>query len=483
MTLIEKLENIAKTSTVKSLKKYPDVEKAKDFDELWKKVIEPNLPEKGVVIEWHNLLMKYIKQDNAVFTLRKYGSGKQPRRGFLNKVFVCGKESFETFYTDNSVPFYFYSMAKDGFVPEFAEFNDAMIINRTFPYGYFSSSAGKAFVAYPNGKNPGINAKGYKLAHIFSAGENYGNEAGYLTIEDFCKAEFPRGNVLNWNYTLSNGKHYRRIDIDDDKKAEIVRAFAVAHFVRSVHPLNYFLVPMTTGIEDKKSKIKKTNIYWYDNEGKEREEIGENSELIEYVASKIKSMYENEFGKSGKSIYQEFLDLIFPIGNCLDPREANVEINAEYAIGIWQRKKGGVSTITKTKSSSKTYPFKKTVRDYSHYNFLENPTGNPYGKGRLVLAVVSQYVKDGRATSYVDLKKVFPDELQGSSGVVRLFDDVSDKDKGIGGKPRYYVNDNDIIWFENGDKVIVSNQWSGVDKMDKFIDYVVTNLKYTIAKI
>ena len=260
MTLIEKLDNIAKTSTVKSLKKYPDVETAKDFDELWKKVIEPNLPEKDVVIEWHNLLMKYIKQSNAVFSLRAYGSG-DARRGFLNKVYINDEESFETFYTDNSVPFYFYSMAKDGFVPSLTEFNDAMIKNRTFPYGYFPSSSGKKFAAYPVGKNPDINTKGYKLAHIFSAGENYSDAARYKEISKFCNVEFPRGVMADWSHrTLSNGKHYRRIDIDDNQKPETVRAFAVAHFLRSVHPLNYFLVPLRTGKADAVYEIKKTNI-------------------------------------------------------------------------------------------------------------------------------------------------------------------------------------------------------------------------------
>ena len=66
MTLVEKLDKIAKTSTVKSLTEYPDVETAKDFDELWKKVIEPNLPDKNAVIGWHNLLMQYVQQDNVV---------------------------------------------------------------------------------------------------------------------------------------------------------------------------------------------------------------------------------------------------------------------------------------------------------------------------------------------------------------------------------------------------------------------------------
>ena len=226
MTLEEKLDAIDKTSTVKSLNKYPDVETAKDLDELWKKVIEPNLPDKNIVIKWHNLLMKYIQQDNAVFTLRKYGSGDNPRRGFLNRVIVKDKELFETFYTDNSVPFYFYSMAKDGFVPDFVEFNDAMIKNRTFPYGYFPSSVSKIYAAYPNKKNPGINTKGYKLAHIFSAGENYDKKSGYTTISNFCEKEFPNEDVSKWDNVLLDGTHYRPIYIDSDKKAKSFTTFA-----------------------------------------------------------------------------------------------------------------------------------------------------------------------------------------------------------------------------------------------------------------
>ena len=85
MTLVEKLDKIAKTSTVERLK----ADTAKDFDELWKKVIEPNLPDKDSVIGWHNLLMQYIQQDNAVFTLRACASGDHPRRGCLNRNADC----------------------------------------------------------------------------------------------------------------------------------------------------------------------------------------------------------------------------------------------------------------------------------------------------------------------------------------------------------------------------------------------------------
>ena len=356
MTLKEKLDAIAKTSTVKSLNKYPNVETAKDFDELWEKVIEPNLPDKNIVIEWHNLLTKYVQQENAVFTLRCYPK----RRGFLNKVFVHSKESFGTFYTDNSIPFYVYSMAKDGFVPDIKEFNDAMINNRTFPCSYFPSKG-----AYPQGKNHGINTKGYKLAHIFSAGEIYDKKAKYTSITDFCKAEFPDADIAKWNSLLPDGKHYRRIDIDDDVKALTVKSFAVAHFLRSVHPINYFLVPLTNAKEDEKFHIKRTNIYWYDygNTGKEETEIGEYSKLIEYVATKIKA----RFGK----VYDEFLDLIYPTVDSLNPNGDNYRIDAEYAIDIWKKKIGISPTHTTASSKGTTSSTSKTRTHRKHPEILK----------------------------------------------------------------------------------------------------------------
>ena len=258
MTLNEKMQNIRQTSTLGSLLKYPETEKAKDLEELWEKVIKPTLPDKSVVIQWHELLMKYVNQDNAVFSLRAFPT----RRGFLNKVYIGDQESFGTFYTDNSVPVYFYSLAKDGFVPSLAELNNALINKLTFPYGYFSNTDGSQFVAYPKGNNPEINKKGYKLAHIFSAGENYSSDAGYKSITDFCNSVFPKDATDKWeNQILQSGQHFRPIKLNNATEAQKARAFAIAHFIRSVHPLNYFLVPNKSNRKDETSGIIKTNIY------------------------------------------------------------------------------------------------------------------------------------------------------------------------------------------------------------------------------
>ena len=69
MTLQEKLKNIKRTSTVNGLNIYPTVDSAKDLDELWDKVIEPNLPNKSAVEQWHQILKEYISQDDAILSL------------------------------------------------------------------------------------------------------------------------------------------------------------------------------------------------------------------------------------------------------------------------------------------------------------------------------------------------------------------------------------------------------------------------------
>lgn len=357
MTLQEKLRDIKRTSTLTKLNEYPATETAKDLDELWEKVIEPNLPDKSAVAQWHEILMAYVKQEDAALSLRAYGSpsGNSPalRRGFLNKVFIKSEESFETFFVDNFFTSFFFSMAKDGFAPkDLDEFKQSMT-TRMFPCGCIQTTDERALAAYFRGSNPEISGKGYKIAHIFSAGENYDTTAGYRSIGDFCDKEFPRGSRSEWSQKNIHGHQYRRIDFNDTSKAEQARKFAVAHFLRTVHPINYFLVPNKPGRYDEATNILKTNIYWNEN-GTERDEIGEYPKLVEYVAAKVKDIYKDVFGDSGKSIYQEFLDLIYPTGNCVDPKETNVTIDAEYAIGIWQKKAGTAAPIVRTKVKTRT---------------------------------------------------------------------------------------------------------------------------------
>lgn len=117
-------------------------------------------------------------------------------------------------------------------------------------------------------------------------------------------------------------------------------------------------------------------------------------------------------------------------------------------------------------------------RDYSKYIF----EGKTYGKGKLVLAVVQKYVADNPTVTFDDLQKTFPDLLQGSKGVVRLYDSVSPEDRGENGAiKRYYVNNDEIIKL-NGLKVLVSDQW-GAGNVEKFIENAINNLNFDIQKV
>lgn len=120
---------------------------------------------------------------------------------------------------------------------------------------------------------------------------------------------------------------------------------------------------------------------------------------------------------------------------------------------------------------------KPITKDFSKYIF----NGETFVKRRLVLAVVRQYVEDYRPATFDELKEAFPDYLQGSLGVVKLIDEVSDKYKGIGGAKRYFVNENEIIRLPSGEQAIVCTEW-GAHDTEKFVGHVMAKFNYNIEK-
>ena len=117
-------------------------------------------------------------------------------------------------------------------------------------------------------------------------------------------------------------------------------------------------------------------------------------------------------------------------------------------------------------------------KDFSKYLF----DGQTYGKSRLVLAVVTKYVQEHKPTTYDELEEAFPSRIQGSLGVVRCINDVSDKYKGIGGVKRYFVNENEIIHLPSGEQVIVCTQF-GATNTEQFVEHATNTLGYTIEKV
>ena len=109
------------------------------------------------------------------------------------------------------------------------------------------------------------------------------------------------------------------------------------------------------------------------------------------------------------------------------------------------------------------------ARDYTKYNV--GGVGEKLNKRKLVLKIVQDYVQKNNP-SYDQLKKVFPDDLQGSKGMIRnVGSDKYDAN-------RFFYNDQIKV---NDQTCVVSNQW-GTENTQRFIDYA-TNLGYSIEKV
>lgn len=111
-------------------------------------------------------------------------------------------------------------------------------------------------------------------------------------------------------------------------------------------------------------------------------------------------------------------------------------------------------------------------RDLTKYRF----NGNVYGKGRLVLAVISDFVKQHPEITFDELKAKFPSRLQGSLGVVEDLANLSDTSKR---NKRYFARPDEVIRLLSEERtVVVCSQWGPNTR--EFIDYVSNELEYQI---
>jgi len=111
-------------------------------------------------------------------------------------------------------------------------------------------------------------------------------------------------------------------------------------------------------------------------------------------------------------------------------------------------------------------------RDTTKYSFKNHQ----YGKSKLVLAVVKDYVASNPGVTFENLLKVFPKDLQqGSIGVFNELKAVQRKYENKNDK-RHYVKD--IISLEDCN-IVVCTQW-GVDNINNFIERAKSN-GYTIT--
>ncbi len=99
-------------------------------------------------------------------------------------------------------------------------------------------------------------------------------------------------------------------------------------------------------------------------------------------------------------------------------------------------------------------PHSSQKRDTTKYSFNG---GAAIGKGRLVLAIVSEYVRLHPEKNFEDLLLIFPPKWQGGYGIIRTTDDivqnVNDPQK------RYFMQKGEILADAQGKKFAVCTQW------------------------
>jgi hypothetical protein len=100
-------------------------------------------------------------------------------------------------------------------------------------------------------------------------------------------------------------------------------------------------------------------------------------------------------------------------------------------------------------------------KDYSRYKFVDNE----YGKSRLVLAVIKEYLNKYNST-YQQLKGVFPDKVQGSRDVFRAVKDIKEKDFN-----RYFMKSDEKLKTSDNIEIAVCTQW-GKFNIYKFVETV-----------
>jgi hypothetical protein len=136
------------------------------------------------------------------------------------------------------------------------------------------------------------------------------------------------------------------------------------------------------------------------------------------------------------------------------------------------------ATIAGRRSMLNNHPNNRIPgKDYTKYIF----NGAQYGKGKIVLAIVRQFLYENGNTTYEKLKSVFPDHLQGSLGVFTKTVNANEIFSKTG-KARYYLDENSIL--HTGDNIAISicSQWGAGINIERFISKA-KSIGYDIKEI
>lgn len=103
---------------------------------------------------------------------------------------------------------------------------------------------------------------------------------------------------------------------------------------------------------------------------------------------------------------------------------------------------------------------KLNSKDYSKYLF----NGIELNKRKLVLELIKTHIKNNNILSFSDLLIDFPFELRQGRKLYKMYDEVLHTSD----KTRYFIDDNEILNFNEG-KYVISNQW-GAGNIQNILD-------------
>jgi len=304
------------------------------------------------IIKWHQLLVWYVKQPNAVLLSRLYESKKDKdgnwnnRRGSLTHCECDDGCDFDYAFASNNFARLFFTMAVNGYVPDKDDFYDVMVNRKISLLSiYGTTKVERKIMCYlEKPYNKKFYTDQWYLAHIVSVNDEKYEGHDAININNV----FELGDVEQWEEDFK-----RKIKLRNIKKSKIStneKEVAVAHFLRFVDPINYFVVPSIKHVDYTKVDID------------DGFPLGENKHVVSFMRKKQQQRY--------GSIFDDFLKLALADEKKFVTDSLHNLGQSKIAARIYSSTKSGYGKKTKRPVSKKVSKYSELTKTLLAKEFL-----------------------------------------------------------------------------------------------------------------